>query len=126
LAREPGKVTLSGDRQRRSELPLRHAAETIDLKLKALPTFDREKGAIFWEMEVVDAKVAPEKLQFGYSGNLLYLNQSLLPPAASPGGDDASTGEALAKNMPKGEVKPSEIAILTTNSVALQPEFYGN
>ncbi|STI96311.1 putative lipoprotein [Escherichia coli] len=35
---------------------------TMKLKLKALPVFDKEKGAIFLkEMEVVDATVQPGK-----------------------------------------------------------------
>lgn len=36
----------------------------MKLKLKALPVFDKEKGAIYLqEMEVVDATVTPEKMQ---------------------------------------------------------------
>lgn len=35
---------------------------TMKLKLKALPVFNKEKGAIYLqEMEVVDATVTPEK-----------------------------------------------------------------
>ena len=61
---EPGKVTLSGIANVDLNSLFGTQKATIDLKLKALPTFDREKGAIFLqEMEVVDAKVAPEKLQ---------------------------------------------------------------
>ena len=94
---------------------------TIDLKLKALPTFDREKGAIFLqEMEVVDAKVAPEKLQSVIQALLPYLNQSLRSYFSQQPAyvlrEDASTGEALAKKYAKGiEVKPGEIVIPFTN-----------
>ncbi len=57
---EPGKVTLSGIANVDLNSLFSTQKATIDLKLKALPTFDREKGAIFLqEMEVVDAKVAP-------------------------------------------------------------------
>ncbi len=63
-ARGPGKVTLSGIANVDLNSLFGTQKATIDLKLKALPTFDREKGAIFpQEMEVVDAEVAPEKLQ---------------------------------------------------------------
>lgn len=48
----------------------------MKLKLKALPVFDKEKGAIFLkEMEVVDATVQPEKMQTVMQTLLPYLNQ---------------------------------------------------
>ncbi len=51
---------------------------TMKLKLKALPVFDKEKGAIFLkEMEVVDATVQPEKMQTVMQTLLPYLNQAL-------------------------------------------------
>lgn len=83
--------------------------------------FDREKGAIFLqEMEVVDAKVAPEKLQSVIQALLPYLNQSLRSYFSQQPAyvlrEDASTGEALAKKYAKGiEVKPGEIVIPFTN-----------
>ena len=113
---EPGKVTLSGIAN-----VFGTQKATIDLKLKALPTFDREKGAIFLqEMEVVDAKVAPEKLQSVIQALLPYLNQSLRSYFSQQPAyvlrEDASTGEALAKKYAKGiEVKPGEIVIPFTN-----------
>ena len=115
---EPGKVTLTGI----ANVALFGTQKaTIDLKLKALPTFDREKGAIFLqEMEVVDAKVAPEKLQSVIQALLPYLNQSLRSYFSQQPAyvlrEDASTGEALAKKYAKGiEVKPGEIVIPFTN-----------
>lgn len=48
----------------------------MKLKLKALPVFDKEKGAIFLkEMEVVGATVQPEKMQTVMQTLLPYLNQ---------------------------------------------------
>ena len=106
---EPGKVTLTGVANVDLNSLFGTQKATIDLKLKALPTFDREKGAIFLqEMEVVDAKVAPEKLQSLRS----YFSQQ----PAYVLREDASTGEALAKKYAKGiEVKPGEIVIPFTN-----------
>ena len=118
---EPGKVTLSGIANVDLNSLFGTQKATIDLKLKALPTFDREKGAIFLqEMEVVDAKVAPEKLQSVIQALLPYLNQSLRSYFSQQPAyvlrEDASTGEALAKKYAKGiEVKPGEIVIPFTN-----------
>lgn len=51
---------------------------TMKLKLKALPVFNKEKGAIYLqEMEVVDATVTPEKMQSVLQTLMPYLNQSL-------------------------------------------------
>ena len=110
---EPNKVTLSG-------------VANLDLNSlfgnqKALPAFNKEKGAIFLqEMEVVDAKVQPEKLQSVVQTLIPYLNQSLRSyfnqQPAYVLREDASTGEALAKKYAKGiEVKPGEIIIPFTN-----------
>ncbi len=118
---EPGKVTLTGIANVDLNSLFGTQKATIDLKLKALPTFDREKGAIFLqEMEVVDAKVAPEKLQSVIQALLPYLNQSLRSYFSQQPAyvlrEDASTGEALAKKYAKGiEVKPGEIVIPFTN-----------
>ena len=110
---EPGKVTLSGIANVDLNSLFGTQKATIDLKLKALPTFDREKGAIFLqEMEVVDAKVAPEKLQSAIQALRSYFSQQ----PAYVLREDASTGEALAKKYAKGiEVKPGEIVIPFTN-----------
>lgn len=59
---EPNKVTPNRRRQSGHELLFGSQKATMKLKLKALPVFDKEKGAIFLkEMEVVDATVQPEK-----------------------------------------------------------------
>ena len=94
---------------------------TIDLKLKALPVFNKEKGAIYLqEMEVVDATVQPQKMQSVVQTMLPYLNQSLrsyfTQQPAYVLREDASQGEALARKYAKGiEVKPGEIVIPFTD-----------
>ena len=111
---EPGKVTLSGIANVDLNSLFGTQKATIDLKLKALPTFDREKGAIFLQ------EMAPEKLQSVIQALLPYLNQSLRSYFSQQPAyvlrEDASTGEALAKKYAKGiEVKPGEIVIPFTN-----------
>lgn len=64
---EPNKVTLSGVANLDLNSLFGNQKATIDLKLKALPAFNKEKGAIFLqEMEVVDAKVQPENSSLWY------------------------------------------------------------
>lgn len=59
---EPNKVTLSGDASLDMTSLFGNQKADIKLKLKALPVFNKEKGAIFLqEMEIVDAVVTPEK-----------------------------------------------------------------
>ena len=106
---EPNKVTLTGD-------------ANLDMNsLKALPVFDKEKGAIFLkEMEVVDATVQPEKMQTVMQTLLPYLNQALRnyfnQQPAYVLREDGSQGEAMAKKLAKGiEVKPGEIVIPFTD-----------
>ncbi len=83
--------------------------------------FNQEQGAIYLqEMEVVDAKVTPEKMQSVVQTLIPYLNQSLRTyfnkQPAYVLKEDASKGEALAKKFAKGiEVKPGEIIIPFTN-----------
>ncbi|MBB1199724.1 lipoprotein [Enterobacteriaceae bacterium 89] len=114
---EPNKVTLSGVANFELTGLFGNQKATIDLKLKALPVFNQEKGAIFLqEMEVVDAKVQPEKMQSVVQTMMPYLNQSLRSyfnkQPAYVLREDASEGEALAKRFAKGiEVKPGEIVI---------------
>lgn len=118
---EPNKVTLQGD----ADLDLRslfgNQKALMKLKLKALPVFDKEKGAIYLqEMEVVDASVTPEKMQSVLQTLLPYLNQSLRnyfnQRPAYVLKEDSSRGEALAKKFAKGiEVKPGEIIIPFTD-----------
>lgn len=82
---------------------------------------------------MVDAKVAPEKLQSVIQALLPYLNQSLRSYFSQQPAyvlrEDASTGEALAKKYAKGiEVKPARLS----SPLPLSPwrygalNFYGN
>lgn len=118
---EPNKVTLSGVANLDMTSLFGNQKATIDLKLKALPIFNKEKAAIFLQdMEVVDAKVSPEKMQSVVQTMLPYLNQSLRnyfnQQPVYVLREDASKGEALAKKYAKGiEVKPGEIVIPLTN-----------
>ncbi|MEN8468500.1 lipoprotein, partial [Enterobacter cloacae subsp. cloacae] len=55
---EPNKVTLSGDASLDMTSLFGNQKADIKLKLKALPVFNKDKGAIFLqEMEIVDAVV---------------------------------------------------------------------
>lgn len=118
---EPNKVTLTGDARLNMNSLFGSQKATMKLKLKALPVFDKEKGAIYLqEMEVVDATVTPEKMQSVLQTLLPYLNQSLRSyfnqRPAYVLREDSSKGEALAKKLAKGiEVKPGEIVIPFTN-----------
>lgn len=118
---EPNKVTLTGDARLDMNSLFGSQKATMKLKLKALPVFDKEKGAIYLqEMEVVDATVTPEKMQSVLQTLLPYLNQSLRiyfnQRPAYVLREDSSKGEALAKKLAKGiEVKPGEIVIPFTN-----------
>lgn len=118
---EPNKVTLNGVANLDMNSLFGSQKATITLKLKAQPMFDKEKGAIFLQdMEVVDAKVQPEKMQSVVQTMVPYLNQSLRSyfnqQPAYILREDASKGEALAKKYAKGiEVKPGEIIIPFTN-----------
>lgn len=118
---EPNKVTLTGDANLDMNSLFGSQKATMKLKLKALPVFDKEKGAIFLkEMEVVDATVQPEKMQTVMQTLLPYLNQALRnyfnQQPAYVLREDGSQGEAMAKKLPKGiEVKPGEIVIPFTD-----------
>lgn len=118
---EPNKVTLTGDARLDMNSLFGSQKATMKLKLKALPVFDKEKGAIYLqEMEVVDATVTPEKMQSVLQTLLPHLNQSLRSyfnqRPAYVLREDSSKGEALAKKLAKGiEVKPGEIVIPFTN-----------
>lgn len=118
---EPNKITLNGVANLDMTSLFGNQKATIDLKLKALPVFNKEKGAIFLqEMEVVDARVQPEKMQSVVQTMMPYLNQSLRSyfnkQPAYVLRDDASEGEAMAKKLAKGiEVKPGEIVIPFTD-----------
>lgn len=118
---EPNKVTLTGDARLDMNSLFGSQKATMKLKLKALPVFDKEKGAIYLqEMEVVDATVTPEKMQSVLQTLLPYLNQSLRSyfnqRPAYVLREDSSKGEALTKKLAKGiEVKPGEIVIPFTN-----------
>lgn len=118
---EPGKVTLSGNAKVNITSLLGPQQADMQLKMKALPFFDKEKGAIFLkEMEVVDATVQPEKMQTVMQTLLPYLNQALRnyfnQQPAYVLREDGSQGEAMAKKLAKGiEVKPGEIVIPFTD-----------
>lgn len=118
---EPNKVTLSGDAKLDMNSLFGSQKANIKLKLKALPVFNKEKGAIYLqEMEIVDAEVTPEKMKPVLQTLMPYLNQSLRnyfnQQPAYVLSEDRSKGEALAKNYAKGiEVKPGEIIIPFTN-----------
>ncbi|EPS9347564.1 lipoprotein [Citrobacter freundii] len=118
---EPNKVTLTGDANLDMNSLFGSQKATMKLKLKALPVFNKEKGAIYLqEMEVVDATVTPEKMQSVLQTLMPYLNQSLRnyfnQQPAYILKEDSSQGEALAKKLVKGiEVKPGEIIIPFTD-----------
>lgn len=118
---EPNKVTLTGDANLDMNSLFGSQKATIKLKLKALPVFNKDKGAIFLqEMEVVDATITPEKMQSVLQTLMPYLNQSLRnyfnQQPAYVLREDASKGEAMAKKYAKGiEVKPGEIIIPFTD-----------
>lgn len=118
---EPNKVTLKGDANLDLNSLFGNQKALMQLKLKALPVFDKEKGAIYLqEMEVVDATVTPEKMQSVLQTLIPYLNQSLRnyfnQRPAYVLKEDSSRGEALAKKFAKGlEVKPGEIIIPFTD-----------
>lgn len=101
---EPNKVTLTGDANLDMNSLFGSQKATMKLKLKALPVFNKEKGAIYLqEMEVVDATVTPEKMQSVLQTLMPYLNQSLRnyfnQQPAYILKDDSSQGEALAKKI---------------------------
>ena len=118
---EPNKVTLAGDASLDMTSLFGNQKANIKLKLKALPVFNKEKGAIFLqEMEVVDAQVSPDKMAPVLQTLMPYLNQSLRnyfnQQPAYILKEDSSQGEALAKKLAKGiEVKPGEIIIPFTD-----------
>ena len=118
---EPNKVTLTGDANLDMSSLFGSQKATLKLKLKALPVFNKEKGAIFLqEMEVVDAQVEPQKMQSVLQTIVPYLNQSLRnyfnQQPAYVLSEDRSKGESLAKKYAKGiEVKPGEIVIPFTD-----------
>jgi len=118
---EPNKVMLSGDASLDMNSLFGSQKATIKLKLKALPVFNKDQGAIYLqEMEVVDAVVTPQKMQSFLQTLMPYLNQSLRnyfnEKPAYVLSEDSSKGEALAKKYAKGlEIKPGEIVIPFTN-----------
>jgi len=114
---EPNKVMLSGDASLDMNSLFGSQKANIKLKLKALPVFNKDQGAIYLQqMEITDAVVSPEKMKPVLQTLMPYLNQSLQnyfnhQPAYILS-EDNSKGEALAKKYAKGiEVKPGEIVI---------------
>jgi len=114
---EPNKVMLSGDASLDMNSLFGSLKANIKLKLKALPVFNKDQGAIYLQqMEITDAVVSPDKMKPVLQTLMPYLNQSLQnyfnhQPAYILR-EDNSKGEALAKKYAKGiEVKPGEIVI---------------
>ncbi|MCK7449650.1 lipoprotein [Enterobacter chengduensis] len=118
---EPNQITLAGDAALDMSSLFGNQKANIKLKLKALPVFNKEKGAIFLqEMEVVDAQVSPDKMAPVLQTLMPYLNQSLRnyfnQQPAYVLSEDKNKGESLAKKYAKGiEVKPGEIIIPFTD-----------
>ncbi|CCJ70941.1 Putative lipoprotein yceB precursor [Cronobacter condimenti 1330] len=118
---EPNKITLTGDASLDMTSLFGNQKALVKLKLKALPTFDKEKGAIYLrEMEVVDSSITPDKMAPVLSTLMPYLNKSLRSyfeqRPAYVLSEDRTKGEALAKKFAKGlEVKPGEIVIPLTD-----------
>lgn len=118
---EPDRVTLSGDADLNMTSLFGSQKATMKLTLKALPVFNKEKGAIYLqEMEVLNATVQPQKMQAILEMLLPYLNQSLRAyfnqQPAYVLSEDGSEGERLAKKYAKGlEVQPGEIVIPFVN-----------
>jgi len=114
---EPNKVVLSGDASLDMNSLFGSQKANIKLKLKALPVFNKDQGAIYLQqMEIADAVVSPDKMKPVLQTLMPYLNQSLQnyfnQQPAYILREDNSKGEALAKKYAKGiEVKPGEIVI---------------
>lgn len=118
---EPNKVTLSGNAKVNITSILGPQTADLQLTLKAQPVYDREKGAIFLkEMELVDYKVQPEKMDTVMKALTPYLNQSLKSyfdqkPVYVLNPDNSKT-EAMARKLAKGlEVKPGQLVIPFTD-----------
>jgi len=114
---EPNKVMLSGDASLDMNSLFGSQKANIKLKLKALPVFNKDQGAIYLQqMQITDAVVSPDKMKPVLQTLMPYLNQSLQnyfnQQPAYILREDNSKGEALAKKYAKGiEVKPGEIVI---------------
>jgi len=114
---EPNKVMLSGDASLDMNSLFGSQKANIKLKLKALPVFNKDQGAIYLQqMEITDAVVSPDKMKPVLQTLMPYLNQSLQNyfqhKPTSLLREDNNKGEALAKKYAKGiEVKPGEIVI---------------
>jgi hypothetical protein len=118
---EPGKVTLTGNAKVDITSILGPQSADMTLTLKAQPTFDREKGAIFLkEMELINYTVKPEKMDSVMKALTPYLNQSLKlyfnQQPAYVLDADKSKAEGIAKKLAKGlEVKPGQLVIPLTD-----------
>ncbi|MDF7681115.1 lipoprotein [Enterobacteriaceae bacterium ESL0689] len=117
----PDKIILNGTASLDLKSLLGRQSTTLNLKLQALPVFDKTRGAIFLrDMELIDMTLSSRKLHSVGQTLLPYLNQSLRSyfnqHPAYVLREDASTGEALAKKLVKNiEVKPGEIIISLLN-----------
>lgn len=114
---EPNKVVLSGNAALKLTSLFGNQDANIQLRIKAQPIFNQEKGAIFLQhMDIVDATVQPEKMQPVMKTLLPYLNNTLREyfnqNPAYVLREDSSKGEALAKKHASGiQIKPGEIVI---------------
>ncbi|WP_431222160.1 lipoprotein [Serratia sp. L9] len=118
---EPNKVTLSGNAKVNITSILGPQSADLQLTLKAQPVYDPQKGAIFLkDMELVDYKVQPEKMDTVMKALTPYLNQSLKSYFSQQPvyvlNPDNSKVEALARQLAKGlEVKPGQLVIPFTD-----------
>lgn len=118
---EAGKITLSGKANIDVSSLFGPQKAEMELKMKAQPIFDKQQGAIYLrDLEIVDARVKPEKMQPVLQTLTPYLNQSLKSyfnqKPAYVLSEDRSNTEALAKKFAKAlEVKPGELVIPFTD-----------
>lgn len=114
---EPNKVTLTGNAKVNISSILGPQSSDITLTLKAQPVYNRDEGAIYLkDMELVDYKVAPEKMATVMKAVMPYLDQSLKTffdqRAVYTLDPNKNEKEALAKKLAKGlEVKPGVLVI---------------
>lgn len=118
---EPNKVTLSGNAKVNITSILGPQVADLQLTLKAQPVYDREQGAIFLkEMELIDYKVQPEKMDTVMQALIPYLNPSLRSffnqKPAYVLNSEGNKAEAMAHKLAKGlEVKPGQLVIPFTD-----------
>ncbi|AXF76144.1 lipoprotein [Erwinia tracheiphila] len=118
---EPNKVTLTGNAKVNITSLFGPQDADMELTMKAQPVFNKEQGAIYLQdLELVDVKVQPEKMQGVLKTLTPYLNQSLKEyfnqKPAYVLSADRSKAESLAKQFAKGlEVQPGKLVIPFTD-----------